>query len=1005
VCSSDLWFYDNPFNPEHYKSGTLQAMVMPIDPGLPSNITVAINWSTDAWSLQDPPPDGPPLPGVDEALFIGRQIIYTALIGPAGVEIFEEFVLPVPYNPEWVSVDIQGINFQILPGSNIWHECVTTSLDLSFVINGHALTGACCYPDGNCAVMTQAACLVGAGNSYAGDGTTCLGDGNQNGVDDACEGTIPTGACCWADGTCSQTTSAFCTATGAGTYLGDNTVCLGDLDGNGTDDACEQVTNTGACCWPDGSCGSGITRMDCVMGAGHYMGDGSVCLGDGNQNGTDDLCEQLPELKYFQPPDLTPTGMDVDASFDEGGIRPNLVLADDFLCTQTGPITEIHVFGSWFGDLLPQGSASAVRFVLSIHPDVPAGELQTWSMPGPALWLMEFLPGTFEVRVHAGNIEEGWFTPPLEYLPVGDRVCYEYIFYLGPNAFIQQGTPESPVIYWLDVQAWPTQQGTYFGWKTSMTHWNDDAVYFIGMDEIGLQLGWFEMRYPDMHPYHPESIDLAFQIWGLPTVEPTGACCYPDGSCAVMTQTACLAGTGNSYAGDGTACLGDLNANGVDDQCEQYVPSGACCLLDGSCALMTSVSCAAVSGQYLGNGSVCLGDNNANGVDDACEEEEPLKWEQPPDLTPNGMDVMGTLPVILADDFLCTVTGQIVAVDVYASWYHDMLPGGPENVRFSLSLHEDIPDPDGPGPEYSKPGDLICIEPFDPGSFEVELFMQGPEGWYDPTQELYEFPGDQMCWKYTFRFRDPCWVQSGTEAEPKVYWLNVQAFMLEPGYYWGWKTSVIHWNDDAVWATGEEPQPLTPWMELRYPPMHPFTPQSVDLAFAVYTTTDTCAGQYPGDFDCNGELTMNDLSQLINHVQFGGPPSAVPSNGDVNGDCRVNSYDVDYLNLYLNFQGPAPVDCTCLNPYGYCCYGEVGNVNCSPDETPTIGDISSLIDFLFISQNPSSIPCIPEADVNQSGGVNPILDDLSIGDISVLIDYLFISGPDMVDLHDCFPAP
>ena len=48
-------------------------------------------------------------------------------------------------------------------------------------------------------------------------------------------------------------------------------------------------------------------------------------------------------------------------------------------------------------------------------------------------------------------------------------------------------------------------------------------------------------------------------------------------------------------------------------------PIGACCLWDGSCVDgSNAVDCAALAGTYLGDGSVCLGDNDGDGVDDAC---------------------------------------------------------------------------------------------------------------------------------------------------------------------------------------------------------------------------------------------------------------------------------------------------------------------------------------------------------------------------------------------------
>jgi hypothetical protein len=55
------------------------------------------------------------------------------------------------------------------------------------------------------------------------------------------------------------------------------------------------------------------------------------------------------------------------------------------------------------------------------------------------------------------------------------------------------------------------------------------------------------------------------------------------------------------------------------------------------------------------------------------------------------------------------------------------------------------------------------------------------------------------------------------------------------------------------------------------------------------------------------------------------------------------------------------------------------------------------------------IKCLAEADINQSGhGVtpespdpNPVCGDITIGDISILIDYLFIRGPSVMVLPNC----
>ena len=82
-----------------------------------------------------------------------------------------------------------------------------------------------------------------------------------------------------------------------------------------------------------------------------------------------------------------------------------------------------------------------------------------------------------------------------------------------------------------------------------------------------------------------------------------------------------------------------------------------------------------------------------------------------------------------------------------------------------------------------------------------------------------------------------------------------------------------------------------------------------------------------------------------------------------------------------------------------CCEGKVGNVDGLGGETPTVGDISKIVDFLFVTGSP--LPCLEEADVDLSGTlVSPPLDgfDITVGDIALLIDHLFISG---APLHDC----
>jgi hypothetical protein len=214
-------------------------------------------------------------------------------------------------------------------------------------------------------------------------------------------------------------------------------------------------------------------------------------------------------------------------------------------------------------------------------------------------------------------------------------------------------------------------------------------------------------------------------------------------------------------------------------------------------------------------------------------QEPTIKWDQLPDLTTTGVDVYagnngGIPPLVLADDFLCTETGPIGQIEFWGSWYQDILPQTP--LSFTLSIHSDLP-----GPPYSQPapGDPLWSHTYEvgPGGCVANLEQEGvPEGFYIPGPEVYMDPADDQVWHYT------CFIPSGQEfmqQEGTIYWLDVQAVYSDTSAYFGWKTSLDHWQDDGTWATGAEPGPFT-WNELKYPADHvEMAGQSIDLAFRI----------------------------------------------------------------------------------------------------------------------------------------------------------------------------
>ncbi|MBW8039252.1 MAG: S8 family serine peptidase [Planctomycetes bacterium] len=222
-------------------------------------------------------------------------------------------------------------------------------------------------------------------------------------------------------------------------------------------------------------------------------------------------------IKWAQLPDLSDLGIDVDATL-ETMVCPQ-ILADDFPCTTTETIDDIHVYGSWRLDEPPNGDPLMVNFTLSIHEDIPADPLNpnSYSMPGNILWSEQFAAGDFTVETIPAMVPESYYIPCIDqYFPNDHMGVYKYNF-LPRNPFPQQGTTDNPIIYWLEVQAQPLSPNpdTRFGWKTrdllNDGHFNDDATWvthlapYIGSD-------WRELRYPPLHPLGGESMDLAFEL-------------------------------------------------------------------------------------------------------------------------------------------------------------------------------------------------------------------------------------------------------------------------------------------------------------------------------------------------------------------------------------------------------------------------------------------------------------------------------------------------------------
>ena len=121
------WFYDHPFDSTRWKEVHVEFDAYYLDDLQDTYLEVAVNWSTPEWSLLGFGDTLPPTPAYNEELYIERATrLSTDFFFPPMGQNFEHFefdyVIP-DYNPEWVSIDVSGWNFEIVNGVII-HECL-----------------------------------------------------------------------------------------------------------------------------------------------------------------------------------------------------------------------------------------------------------------------------------------------------------------------------------------------------------------------------------------------------------------------------------------------------------------------------------------------------------------------------------------------------------------------------------------------------------------------------------------------------------------------------------------------------------------------------------------------------------------------------------------------------------------------------------------------------------------------------------------------------------------
>lgn len=205
-----------------------------------------------------------------------------------------------------------------------------------------------------------------------------------------------------------------------------------------------------------------------------------------------------------------------------------------------------------------------------------------------------------------------------------------------------------------------------------------------------------------------------------------------------------------------------------------------------------------------------------------------MHWPQLPD--PLGWDVYATVPKVLADDWHCTETGPVEDIHLWGSWREDNV-GKIEVIH--VSIHDNIPaGPDGID-NYSQPGKLLWERVFGPDEFTVRDYGIGDQGWFNPNTGEWIRPDHKLYHQINIENIDDPFVQ----RECEIYWLDISVTATGPVAepIWGWKTSLEHFMDDAVFTDADVGIPN--WQPL----FDPITGETLDLAFVITPEPATIA--------------------------------------------------------------------------------------------------------------------------------------------------------------------
>jgi hypothetical protein len=524
------------------------------------------------------------------------------------------------------------------------------------------------------------------------------------------------------------------------------------------------------------------------------------------------------------------------------------LVADDFRCIGTMPVSSVH----WWGSYQRWSDTQAPRtspqsWRIGFWSNIGVDTKYPFSRPGNLLWV---------VTVPAGRVAEQWVgVEEFPSISAYKEACFSYSLELQPQEYFWQNNyinSTTDSVFWVSITAvysgMPAPENPW-GWQTRPRSWMDGAVTFNARQK-----------------------DLTIGT----TADPS-----------LMTV---------------------LSSSAVCQQREAY---------DMAFELNTDPAYIKWEQAFTGSRDWAYYQDEKS-VAVTSSSTGAAKWNQEPDLTGTGIDVDATADLpqtwpneIVADDFQCTAAGAVTRITVWGSWNNDILPNNdPEYVTFMLTIRQDIPAGQG-STHYSMPGRILWQKEFTRGTFTVQRDSSQTQSYYSPTNSTYEQSNHRSVYKYVFDIDSrEAFQQTGSTANPVVYWLSVQADVLQlagsAGTRFGWKTSSAHWNDSGTWVRAGEPYSGSSWQELLYPSKHPYATRPIDLAFAIETRRGESGLTYQqiaaDDWQCTADVPVTGIAWWGSYIGY----EYTPGQCDVMAAPRRPDYFL--LSIWTNVADADPTN-------------------------------------------------------------------------------------------------